>query len=123
MHGRELATLTLDLAPLDEVQTSAAREALACYDPNTQTIEASPEDQLDAPPAKEIVTHEYGHHVANNSLNTPFDAEEYGTKRWASYDAHLQAHARRRARRPATRATTTRRTPARRSPRRTACST
>ena len=85
VHGRELASLTVDLAPLDEVQSFCGPQALACYDPNTQTIEASPEDQLNAPAAKEIVTHEYGHHVANNSLNTPFDAEAYGTKRWASY--------------------------------------
>jgi len=85
VHGRELASLTVDLAPLDEVQSFCGPQALACYDPDTQTIEASPEDQLNAPAAKEIVTHEYGHHVANNSVNTPFDAEEYGTKRWASY--------------------------------------
>ena len=85
VHGRELASLTVDLAPLDEVQSFCGPQALACYDPNTQTIEASPEDQLNAPAAKEIVTHEYGHHVANNNLNTPFDAEAYGTKRWASY--------------------------------------
>jgi hypothetical protein len=85
VHGRELSTLTVDLAPLDEVQNVCGPEALACYDPDSQTIEASPEDQLNAPAAKEIVTHEYGHHVANNSLNAPFDAEAYGTKRWASY--------------------------------------
>ena len=75
MHGRELASLTVDLAPLDEVQRFCGPQALACYDPDSQTIEASPEDQLNAPAAKEIVTHEYGHHVANNSLNAPFDAE------------------------------------------------
>ena len=97
VHGRELASLTVDLAPLDEVQQFCGPQALACYDPGSQTIEASPEDQLNAPAAKEIVTHEYGHHVANNSLNTPFDAEDYGTKRWASYDEHLQARRRRRA--------------------------
>jgi len=85
VHGRELSLLTVDLAPLDEVQSFCGPEALACYDPDSQTIEASPEDQLNAPVAKEIVTHEYGHHIANNSLNAPFDAEAYGTKRWASY--------------------------------------
>ena len=85
VHGRELASLTVALAPLEEVQRVCGPQALACYDPTSQTIEASPEDQLNAPAAKEIVTHEYGHHVANNSLNAPFDAEEYGTKRWASY--------------------------------------
>ncbi len=85
VHGGELSSLTVDLAPLDEVQDICGPQALACYDPGSQTIEASPEDQLNAPAAKEIVIHEYGHHVANNSLNTPFDAEAYGTKRWASY--------------------------------------
>jgi hypothetical protein len=86
VHGRELASLTVDLAPLDEVQSFCGPQALACYDPDTQTIEASPEDQLNAPAAKEIVTHEYGHHVANNRSNAPFVAENYGTKRWASYE-------------------------------------
>jgi hypothetical protein len=85
VHGRELGSVTIDLAPLDEVQNVCGPEALACYDPDSQTIEASPEDQLNAPVAKEIITHEYGHHLANNSLNSPFDAEAYGTKRWASY--------------------------------------
>jgi hypothetical protein len=85
VHGSELGSVTIDLAPLDEVQNVCGPEALACYDPDSQTIEASPEDQLNAPVAKEIITHEYGHHLANNSLNSPFDAEAYGTKRWASY--------------------------------------
>jgi hypothetical protein len=85
VHGRELASLTINLAPFAEVQDFCGPQALACYDPDSQTIEASPEDQLNAPAAREIVTHEYGHHVANNSLNSPFDAEAYGTKRWASY--------------------------------------
>jgi hypothetical protein len=85
VHGREIAKLTVNLAPLDEVQRFCGPQALACYDPRSETLEASPEDQLNAPQAKEIITHEYGHHVANNSVNTPFNAEAYGTKRWASY--------------------------------------
>ena len=85
-HGSELAHLTLDLAPLDEVQRQCGTGALACYNPQSQTILASPDDLLDEPPAKEIVTHEYGHHVANNRLDNPFSAEDNGTKRWASYE-------------------------------------
>ena len=61
-------------------------QALACYDPRQREIFASPEDQLDAPPAKEIVTHEYGHHLANNSNDAPWQALDYGTKRWSSYE-------------------------------------
>jgi hypothetical protein len=85
VHGREIAQVVVNLAPLEEVQQFCGPQALACYDPRSETLEASPEDQLHAPPAREIVTHEYGHHVANNSVNTPFEAEAYGTKRWASY--------------------------------------
>ena len=86
VHGPELARLTLNLMPLSDVQTKCGSQALACYDPTLQTIFASPEDQLDSPPAKEIVTHEYGHHVANSSNDTPWDALDYGTKRWSSYE-------------------------------------
>jgi hypothetical protein len=86
VHGSELAKLTLDLAPLAEVQSTCGAQALACYDPNVETIYAAPEDQLDAPPAKDIVAHEYGHHIAFNRIDLPWSAEEYGTKRWASYE-------------------------------------
>jgi hypothetical protein len=86
VHGPELAKLTLDLAPLTEVQAICGGAALACYDPQTETIEASPDNLLDAPSAQEIVSHEYGHHIADNRLDNPWAAEDYGTKRWASYE-------------------------------------
>jgi hypothetical protein len=86
VHGTELAKLTLDLMPLSEVQAVCGDQALACYDPNAETIYASPDDQLDEPPAKDIVAHEYGHHIAFNRNDLPWSAESYGTKRWASYE-------------------------------------
>jgi hypothetical protein len=86
VHGRELAHLTLNLVPLSSVQSLCGAQALACYDPQRQEIFASPEDQLNSPPAKEIVTHEYGHHLANNSSDAPWQALDYGTKRWSSYE-------------------------------------
>lgn len=86
VHGSELAKLTLDLMPLSEVESVCGSQALACYDPNVETIYASPDDQLDSPPAKDIVAHEYGHHVAANRNDLPWSAEQYGTKRWASYE-------------------------------------
>jgi hypothetical protein len=85
-HGPELARLTLDLIPLSAVQSVCGGQALACYNPLRQEIFASPEDQLDSPPAKELVTHEYGHHLANNSNDAPWPALDYGTKRWSSYE-------------------------------------
>ncbi len=86
VHGPELSRLTLHLIPLSAVQSICGGQGLACYDPNREEIFASPEDQLDSPPAKEIVTHEYGHHVATNRSDAPWDAIDYGSKRWASYE-------------------------------------
>jgi hypothetical protein len=34
----------------------------------------------------ESVAHEYGHHVAVHQRNAPWDAYDWGTKRWASYE-------------------------------------
>lgn len=86
VHGPELAKLTLRLAPVDEVEQTCGADSLACYDPRSETIVASPDDQPGSPPAHEIVIHEYGHHIANNRSDAPYRAEDYGTKRWASYE-------------------------------------
>jgi hypothetical protein len=86
VHGPEISHLLLDLIPLSSVQSLCGGQALACYDPQRQEIFASPEDQLDSPPAKEIITHEYGHHIANNRNDAPWSALDYGTKRWSSYE-------------------------------------
>jgi hypothetical protein len=86
VHGQELAKVTLQLAPLNEVQIGCgSRLALACYSPTSQLILAPGEDVDPDTTSESIVAHEYGHHVANNSNNWPWPAVDYGTKRWASY--------------------------------------
>ena len=40
---------------------------------------------MDGVDPKMIATHEYGHHVAFNRVNPPWQAVDWGTKRWASY--------------------------------------
>ena len=42
VHGRELASLTVDLAPLDEVQQFCGPQALACYDPTRRRSRRRP---------------------------------------------------------------------------------
>lgn len=86
VHGPELAKLTLRLIPTGELAAQCGIDALACYDPRSQTIYATPEDQVDEPSAREVVTHEYGHHIANNRDDAPWPAEDWGTKRWATYE-------------------------------------
>jgi hypothetical protein len=85
VHGPELASLQLVLAPIEEVERMCGYGSLACYDPASSTIEASPDDQPDSLPARQIITHEYGHHIAHNRTDAPWSADDWGTKRWASY--------------------------------------
>ena len=84
-HGPELAKLTLELDPLTEVQRICGRFALACYTPSGQQIVAPGTDPDAVTSAEGIIAHEYGHHFAANANNAPWDAVDYGTKRWASY--------------------------------------
>ena len=84
-HGPELAKLTLELNPLNEVQRICGRFALACYTPSGGEIVAPATDPDPLTSAEGIIAHEYGHHFAANSNNAPWQAVDYGTKRWASY--------------------------------------
>jgi hypothetical protein len=84
LHGPELSTLTLNLASLDSVGQICGFGALGCYSPRALTIVAIGED-LPSVAARSVVTHEYGHHLANSRSNDPWPAVDYGTKRWASY--------------------------------------
>ena len=86
VHGPELSSLTLDLEPQVEVELSCGSGALACYRRSSSTIFASPDDQPNEPSARDVLIHEYGHHVSNHRSDAPWPAEDYGTKRWATYE-------------------------------------
>jgi hypothetical protein len=85
VHGAELSSLSLYLAPPAEVASLCGGDPdiLGCYGhdrivaPGRGTIEVS---------AESIITHEYGHHIAAHRSNTPWPALAWGTKRWASYE-------------------------------------
>jgi hypothetical protein len=87
IHGPELTQLAVVVVePLSAVQQDCGGDALACYYPSDQLMFVPGEDPQAGVPLESIVAHEYGHHVANHNLNTPWAAIDWGTKRWASYE-------------------------------------
>jgi hypothetical protein len=82
LHGPELGALTVYIATLDRVREVCGVGALGCYGHNRLV---SIGEDLRGVSAQSVITHEYGHHVAENRLNDPWPAVEWGTKRWASY--------------------------------------
>ncbi|MDQ5820315.1 MAG: hypothetical protein M3540_02630, partial [Actinomycetota bacterium] len=85
VHGSELATVKAYVAPLSEVQRICGSQALACYSPRDLQLVAPGEDPYPDTSSEAVVTHEYGHHVANNRRNPPWNAVSWGPKHWSSY--------------------------------------
>ena len=85
-HGPEISTVTIYLAPLARVGSVCGAHTLGCYSPDDQVIFTSGDDVPERASAQSILAHEYGHHVAQSRLDTPWPAEDYGTKRWSSYE-------------------------------------
>src|SRR5206468_2326437 len=72
-------------APAEGGRLRNSQEVDGCYFPATGDIFAVGEDTPWST-VEEVVTHEYGHPVANNRLNDPWPAIAYGTKRWSTYE-------------------------------------
>ncbi len=85
VHGPELASVTVYVAPQGELERLCeSSNSAACYDPREQLMIVPG----DADDARGVVAHEYGHHVAENSDNFPWPAGVFGPKRWAT-SAHV----------------------------------
>ena len=110
-------------APLDEVQEICGSAALACYDPGSETIVASPDDQLDAAPrAGDRHARVRPPRRATTGSTTPWRPRT--TARSAGRPTRTSARAPPTvSSSPGNEGVATPRTRARRSPRATACST
>ena len=87
-HGPELHTLRVLIAPPTEIGEicGGGDGVLACYAPATQRMVVPGEELAtgNGPTTSYVVAHEYGHHIAANRSNEPFNALDFGPKLWAS---------------------------------------
>jgi hypothetical protein len=83
-HGPELASLAIYQVPVDEANYICGNaDAYGCYSPSRRIL-VFPGD-LDPSMDADVGAHEYGHHIAANRRNDPWDPNAWGPKRWASY--------------------------------------
>jgi hypothetical protein len=87
IHGKELAKVTIYMAPAAEVASLCqSDEADGCYYPDSAQLVSIGEDSQYST-VEEVLTHEYGHHIAANRFNDPWQAVDWGTKRWATVES------------------------------------
>jgi hypothetical protein len=80
-HGDELSKVTISVVTAAELSDSCGGDAFGCYRPGDLTFA---DEVIAGVASEEVARHEYGHHVAENRLNTPWRALDWGPKRWAS---------------------------------------
>jgi hypothetical protein len=84
IHGPELSTVTVLLSTPTEIERICGQDAVACYSARGAFLYTPGEDPGSDLSAEAVITHEYGHHIAANRSDAPWDALDYGPKKWSS---------------------------------------
>ncbi len=84
VHGPELASVAVYVAPPGEVSDVCGEGSDACYSAPDNRLVIPGDRPASGVPVEEIAAHEYGHHIANSRSNYPWEAIEWGTKRWST---------------------------------------
>jgi hypothetical protein len=85
VHGPELGDLSVYVGTPAEIVDLCGGDpsVVACYAIDEQRMYV-PGESVRGVPAEYAITHEYGHHIASWRSNAPWDALDWGAKRWAS---------------------------------------
>jgi hypothetical protein len=85
VHGPELGELSVYVGTPTEIVSLCGGDpsVVACYAIDEQRMYV-PGESTQGIPMEYALTHEYGHHVAGWRSNAPWDALDWGAKRWAS---------------------------------------
>jgi hypothetical protein len=85
VHGPELGDLSVYVGTPDEIVALCGGDpsTVACYAIDEQRMYV-PGESVAGVPVEYAITHEYGHHIASWRSNAPWDALDWGAKRWAS---------------------------------------
>ena len=86
VHATELGALRVFIGPPDEISSiCGGQEALACYAPEEDRMYVPGENPPNSPvPVEYIITHEFGHHIANHRRNALGPAFVLGPEYWAT---------------------------------------
>jgi hypothetical protein len=85
VHGAELGDLSVYVGTPAEIVSLCGGDpsTVACYAIDEQRMYV-PGESVRGVPIEYAITHEYGHHIASWRSNEPWDALDWGAKRWSS---------------------------------------